>query len=88
VIRIALNTLLLTSIAGCMSMGVNDMSASQIRSTNGMAMCAQVTSLYGKGSSITVNADDFRKGYNAKYKTVIVCGDATMTLESSQAEPK
>jgi hypothetical protein len=62
-------------------MSVSDMSAAQLRATNGMAMCAQVTSLYGRGSSITVNADDIRKGAVGHGKTSIVCGDATMTIQ-------
>ena len=69
-------------LPGCMSMSVPEMSSAQIRATNGMVMCAQVTSMYGKGSSITVNADDIRKGATAKGKTSIVCGDATMVIES------
>lgn len=74
------------ALSGCMSMGVHDMSANQIRATNGVAMCAQATTLYGKGSSITVNADDIRKGVSARGKTTIVCGDATMTIESNIKE--
>jgi len=65
--------------AGCV--GVADMSASQIRATNGVVMCSQVTSIYGKGSAITVNADDVRKGSTSKGKILIVCGDATMTID-------
>lgn len=75
-------------LSGCMSLGVSDMSASQIRATNGMIMCAQVVSMYGKGSSITVNADDVRKGVSARSKTTIVCGDATMTIDSTLKEEK
>ena len=70
-------------LPGCMSMNVPDMSAAQIKATNGMVMCAQVVSMYGKGSSITVNADDIRKGATAKAKTSITCGDATMIIESN-----
>ncbi len=69
------------SLAGCLSLGVHDMSAAQIKATNGMVMCGQMVSLYGKGSSITVNADDIRKGATAKGKLSIVCGDAQMTIE-------
>lgn len=71
---------LLLMLPGCMS--VPDMSAAQLRATNGMVMCAQVVSMYGKGSSITVNADDIRKGVNAKGKTAISCGDASMVIET------
>ena len=75
--------LLLTS---CMS--ISDMTSQQIRATSGMAMCAQVTSMYGKGSSIMVNADDIRKGATAKGKTVISCGDASMTIENDVGAAK
>ena len=75
-------TLLVTLLLpGCMSMQIPDMSAAQIKATNGLMMCAQVVSMYGKGSSITVNSDDIRKGSTAKGKTSIVCGDASMTIE-------
>lgn len=74
--RIVLAAFLLT---GCLS--VQDMTAAQIRATNGMAMCATAATMYGKGSSITVNADDIRKGASAKGKTQITCGDATMVIE-------
>ena len=75
-------------IPGCV--GVPDMSASQIRATNGLIMCSQVTSIYGKGSAITINADDVRKGSTAKGKTSVVCGDASMTIETNigVAQPK
>lgn len=71
---------------GCMS--VSDMTSAQLRATNGMAQCAQATTMYGKGSAITVNADDLRKGVNAKGKTVIVCGDATMSIEHNVGETR
>lgn len=76
-LRIAL--LVAPWLTGCV--GVADMSASQIRATNGMIMCSQVVSIYGKGSSITVNADDIRKGATAKGKTSITCGDSQMVIE-------
>ena len=66
-------------LPGCLS--VQDMTAAQIRATNGMAMCSQAVSIYGKASSITVNADDIRKGATARGKTAITCGDSTMVIE-------
>lgn len=68
------------ALGGCVS--VADMSAQQLKATSGMIMCAQVVSMYGKGSSVMVNADDVRKGATAKGKTVIQCGDASMVIES------
>ena len=75
----------LTLLAGCLS--VSDMSAQQLKATQGMAMCAQATTMYGKGSTITVNADDIRKGAYAKGKTAITCGDATMVIEHDVGVP-
>ena len=64
-------------------MNMSEMTANQLRATNGLATCTQATTMYGKGSSIAVNADDLRKGVSARGKTTIVCGDATMTIESN-----
>ena len=77
--RSALAVLLLV-LPGCVS--ISDMSAAQLRATNGIAQCAQVTSLYGRGSSITVNVDDIRKGATARGRTSIRCGDATMVIDT------
>ena len=74
-----LPALLTLGLAGCLNMA--DMTAGQIRATNGLAMCTQATTMYGKGSSITVNADDVRKGATGKGKTAITCGDATMVID-------
>ena len=71
-------------VPACMS--VSDMSAAQLRAANGLAMCSQVTSIYGRGSSITVNADDIRKGATGKGRTSIECGDAKMVIEQSVAQ--
>lgn len=68
-------------LPGCMSMGFQDMSAAQIRATNGVAGCVTVSTMNGRGSSITVNADDIRRGATAKGKTSIQCGDAQMVIE-------
>lgn len=66
-------------LSGCI--GMSEMTASQLRATNGMAMCASVVTLYGRGNSITVNADDLKKYQIGKGKTVISCGDAQMVIE-------
>ncbi len=78
-IVLALTLLLAPFLSGCLS--VSDMSAQQLKATNGMAMCSTVATAYGRGSSITVNADDIRKGASAKGKTEIRCGDAVMVIE-------
>jgi hypothetical protein len=77
--RCALGCVLM-SVSGCVS--ISDMSAAQLRASNGIAQCAQVTSLYGRGSSITVNVDDIRKGATARGRTSIRCGDATMVIDT------
>ena len=79
--RYAIALLAVLSLAGCLNMEA--MTASQIRATNGLAMCSQMVTLYGKGSSITVNADDIRKGATAKGRTSITCGDALMVIDSN-----
>lgn len=81
--------LILSTVAltGCPSMSIKDMSAEQLKATNGMLTCSQLSSMYGKGSSILVNTDDLRKGATSKGKTSITCGDATMTIESEIGVP-
>jgi len=74
-------------LTGCPSMSIKDMSADQLKATNGMLTCSQLSSMYGKGSTILVNTDDLRKGATSKGKTVITCGDATMAIESEVGVP-
>jgi len=83
---ILLSVLLLT---GCPSMSIKDMSAEQLKATNGMLTCSQLSSMYGKGSVILVNVDDLRKGATSKGETTVTCGDATMTIKNEiGAAPK
>ncbi len=75
--------ILAVALAGCaFSGGVQQMTPEQIKATEGMATCTQATTLYGKGASITANTDNTRKGATSKGKTMITCGDASMTIET------
>lgn len=74
-------------LAGCPSMGYQNMSAEQIRATAGTISCSTVSSIYGKGSVIAINTDDTRKGAASKWATTIVCGDASMTIEAAVGPP-
>ena len=69
-------------LTGCPSMSIKDMSADQLKATNGMLTCSQLSSMYGKGSVILVNVDDLRKGATSKGETTVTCGDATMTIKN------
>ncbi len=75
------------ALAGCPSMGYQNMSAEQIKATAGTTSCSTINSMYGKGSMIATNADETRKGATSKGKTVITCGDATMTIEAEVGVP-
>lgn len=74
-------------LAACSPLNLRDMSAAQIKATNGMATCATSTSMYGKVSIISANTQDATKGSTEKGSTTIVCGDSTMKIDSS-ASPK
>jgi len=53
-------------LSGCMGLGVEKMSAEQIKATNGMAFCTNIFTMYGRGVSSSINVDDVRKGATAK----------------------
>lgn len=78
---VALTTALLS---GCAGLPVADMTAAQIRATNGMSSCGTASNLYGKVSIITQNQNDPAGNTNQRGKTVITCGEATMTIDNSQ----
>jgi hypothetical protein len=80
-------TLLPLAIAGCPSMGYQNMTADQIKATAGTISCSTITTIYGKGSTIAINADDIKKGQAGKGKNVITCGEASMTIESEVGKP-
>lgn len=71
-------------LSGCLSMGVHNMSAEQIRATEGMVTCTTVYTAYGKGNTTTVNADDTRKGNNSKGK-ITISPECAVTIESDTA---
>lgn len=70
--------LLVSLLAGCLGLGL---SPEQLKASAGMATCTNATSIYGKGSTVTANTDDVRKGNNQKSSMTITCGDVTMKIE-------
>lgn len=75
-------------LSGCAGLNMSDMTAAQIKATNGMASCGHSTNVYGKISIITANTDDVSKGANQKGRMSITCGDATMVIDNSVTLPK
>ena len=74
-------------LAGCPTMGYQNMTPEQIKATAGTISCSTVSSIYGKGSVIAINTDDTRKGATSKWATTIVCGDASMTIDAAVGPP-
>jgi hypothetical protein len=71
-------------LSGCMSLGYQNMTPEQIKATAGSISCVTIeTLMYGKGSSISINTDDTKKGATSSWKTSIKCGDAEMTIDAS-----
>lgn len=81
-LKLSLSALALMALSGCGSIAYKDMTPEQIRATEGTISCTQATSLYGKASTIATKAESIKKGATSKGKTVINCGDASMTIES------
>lgn len=75
-------------LAGCAGLNMHDMTAAQLKATNGMASCGHATNIYGQVSIITANTDDVQKGTTQKGKMVITCGASSMTIDNSTALPK
>lgn len=70
-------------LTGCQNMGYQNMTPEQIKATAGTISCVTLDAfLYGKGSVIAINTDDTKKGATSKWKTVIKCGDAEMTIDA------
>lgn len=74
-------------LAGCQTMAYKDMTPEQIKATAGTTSCTQYSGLYGKASTIALNQDDTRKGATSKGKTIITCGDASITIEAEVGVP-
>jgi hypothetical protein len=82
-----LSLALLSACGGAFNLQ-GDMTAAQIRATNGVTTCAQYDSLvYGSASFITMNADDTKKGATSSNNTQITCGKANMTSNSTAGVP-
>lgn len=74
--------LLALPLAGCMgSFGVQGMTEGQIKATEGMITCSKILSAYGQGISVTVNADDVRKGATNKSK-ITMTPDCAVSIET------
>lgn len=71
-------------LAGCPSLGMQEMTPEQIKAMDGLVTCSQISSVYGKGSNITANPDRLPKG--ASGETTVTCGDSSMTIKA--ASPK
>lgn len=75
---------LVPMLAGCPSI---TMSPEQLKASDGMATCSQLSSMYGKGSSITINPDNWRKGVAGTNDVSITCGDAQLTIKATATPP-
>ena len=71
----------LLALSGCMSLGVQQMTPQQITATNGMITCTKLATAYGQGISVTINADDVRKGATNKAK-ITMSPDCASTVET------
>lgn len=80
--------LIMSLVAGCANLNQSDMTAAQLRATNGTATCATSTSIYGKVSIIAANTDDAAKGTTQKGSMRITCGDAIMQIDNNIGLPK
>lgn len=85
--KMLLATIALLALTSCANLGYQNMTAEQIKATAGTVTCTQFTGVYGKASNIAINADNTRKGATPKGKTVVSCGDATMTIEAETGVP-
>lgn len=65
-------------LAGC----ATGMTPEQLKASSGMSTCTKTTTIYGTVTFATTSADDTRKGATQKGKTVITCGDASMSVET------
>lgn len=75
------------ALSACAGLNMQDMTAAQIKATNGMASCGYATNVYGKISIITANTDDVSKGTNQKGRMAITCGDASMIIDNNTSVP-
>ncbi len=69
-------------LAGCLGLGVQNMTEGQIKATEGMATCTDVYTMYGKGRSVTVHSDAVKKGVDSTNE-VVIGADCTVTIRSS-----
>ena len=73
---------LLVMLAGCVSSGLKDLTAAQLNALQGMALCEEFTTVYGKSVSRMVSVESIRKG--ATRTEDIVLGDGCgMTIKTN-----
>jgi hypothetical protein len=82
-----ISIIVLILLAGCQNLGYSNMTAEQIRATNGTSTCTSINTIYGKQSMIAINEQDVKKGSTSKGKLSITCGDALMSIESDIGVP-
>ena len=73
---------LATTLSGCMSMGVSQMTSEQIRAADGLATCSTIYTAWGKGASASVNVDNVRKGMTAMGK-VVISPECAISIETN-----
>jgi hypothetical protein len=66
-------------LAGCVSMGISEMSPEQIRAAEGLVTCTQIYSAWGRGVATSINVDDVRKGATSK-GAITVAPDCGVTI--------
>lgn len=79
--RLVAVTLLASTLAGCLGLGVQNMSPEQIKATAGMATCTTLNTTTARGNSVAVNLDDVRKGATNKSR-IIMTPDCGVTIET------
>lgn len=68
-------------LAGCIGVGVKEMTPEQIKATEGMATCTTIHTAYGRGVSTTVNVDDVKRASTNKGK-ITISPDCAVTIET------
>jgi hypothetical protein len=66
-------------LAGCVSMGISEMSPEQIRAAEGLVTCTQIYSAWGRGVATSINVDDVRKGATSR-GGITVAPDCGVTI--------
>lgn len=77
-----------TTTTGCAGLGIEKMSAEQIRATSGVINCTYVDSiLYGRVASAWVHVDPARANINESEKLSVTCGNVTISRDLNVVPP-